>query len=170
MLVDEGRGELDVDAGFKISGEVLGRVVREVLVERCQFPARNILFYGFGQGGMLTLHLASLISSSSSSSPEAMEFGGIISIGGRLPSTSTSTSSSSKSKTPILVCGGSRSTQITRQSIDVLKSRFADVEYVKWEKHEDSMPRSREEMLPIMKFFARRLRSRAGVPEGAVEV
>jgi hypothetical protein len=32
------------------------------------------------------------------------------------------------------------------------------------------MPRSREEMLPIMRFFARRLRSRGGVPEGAVEV
>lgn len=51
-----------------------------------------------------------------------------------------------------------------------MRERFQDVEYVKWAKSEDSMPRSREEMLPIMKFFARRLRSRAGVPEGAVEV
>ncbi len=38
------------------------------------------------------------------------------------------------------------------------------------ERIQDSMPRSREEMLPIMRFFARRLRSRGGVPEGAVEV
>ena len=66
--------------------------------------------------------------------------------------------------------GGSRSTQVTRSAVDGLKRRFGDLEYVKWEKGEDSMPRSREEMLPIMKFFARRLRSRAGVPEGAMEI
>lgn len=102
-----------------------------------------------------------------------MEFGGVVSVGGRLPS-SVSTSGQSKGKgkckTPVLVCGGSRSREVTRTAVDALKERFAAVEYARWAKEGDGMPASREEMLPIMKFFARRLRSRAGVPEGAVEV
>ncbi|CAG8961785.1 hypothetical protein HYFRA_00006328 [Hymenoscyphus fraxineus] len=168
VLIDEGKGEIEMDSGFEKTREVLGSVVR-MLMEGCGFPARNILFYGFGQGGMAAL---CLISSSSSPNPppplSTLEFGGVISIGGRLPSSSTS--SSAKCKTPILVCGGSNSTQITRQAIDGLKERFGTVEYVRWEKRGDSMPGSREEMLPLMRFFARRLRSRVGVPEGAVEV
>lgn len=107
---------------------------------------------------MAALHIASLL-------PE--ELGGIVSIGGRLPSSSKS---GPRSKTPVLLCGGSRSGQVTKSAIERLKERFVDVEYVKWSKNEDSMPKSREEMLPIMKFFARRLKSRAGVPEGAVEI
>ena len=101
-----------------------------------------------------------------SSSPET-EYGGIVSIGGALP---TSTSSNGKPKTPVLVCGGSRSSQVTRSAVDRLKGAFVEVEYVKWDKPDDSMMRNREEMLPVMKFFARRLRSRSGVPDGAVEV
>jgi len=159
VLFDERRGEIEVDAGFKTATNALKEVV-EVLMRKCNVPARNILFLGFGQGGMAGLSLAS-------SSPE-VEYGGIVSIGGPLPSSSSSTQS--KSKTPVLVCGGSRSTQITRSAVDRLKEKFTEVEYVKWEKPDDGMMRNREEMLPVMKFFARRLRSIAGVPEGAVEV
>jgi hypothetical protein len=32
------------------------------------------------------------------------------------------------------------------------------------------MPSNRDEMMPIMQFLARRLRSRKGVVEGAVEI
>lgn len=109
---------------------------------------------------MLALQLAA-------SKPE-MELGGVIAIGGRLPASLSS--AGGKAKTPVLVLGGSRSTQVTRSAVDVLKERFREVEYVKWAKAEDSMPANREEMIPIMRFFARRLKSRAGVPEGAVEV
>lgn len=139
---------------------VLNGIVIKALREKCGFESRNVLFLGFGQGGMAALHAASL---------EKEEFGGVISIGGRLPASSSS-SGSSKCKTPIVLCGGSRSSQVTRSAVDAVKARFTDVEYVKWEKPDDSMPRNREEMLPLMKFLARRLRSRAGVPEGAVEV
>jgi hypothetical protein len=52
----------------------------------------------------------------------------------------------------------------------VLKARFGEVEYIKWGKAGDGMPTNREEMVPIMRFFARRLKSRAGVPVGAVEL
>ena len=110
---------------------------------------------------MLPLHLAA--------SKGDLEFGGVISIGGRLP-TSSPAGGDGKSKTPILVCGGSRSAQVTRSALDALRNRFADVQYVKWSKADDSMPVNREEMLPIMKFLARRLLSRAGVPADAVEV
>lgn len=158
VLVDEARGDIEFDAGFGTVEKVFGEVIKGVLMEKCGYPARNIVFLGFGQGGMAALHIASSF---------AEEFGGVVSIGGRLPSSSKS---GSKSKTPVLVCGGSRSGQVTKSAIERLKERFVDVEYVKWAKNEDSMPKSREEMLPVMKFFARRLRSRAGVPEGAVEV
>lgn len=140
---------------------MLSGIVLKTLRETCSFESRNILFLGFGQGGMAALHVASL---------GKEEFGGVISIGGRLPASSSSTSGSSKCKTPIVLCGGSRSSQVTRSAVDAVKARFTDVEYVKWEKPDDSMPRNREEMLPLMKFLARRLRSRAGVPGGAVEV
>jgi predicted esterase len=162
VLVDENRGEIELDAGFKtIQKILLEDVIKESLMKKCGYPARNILFFGFGQGGMAALHVAA---------SSELEFGGVVSIGGRLSSGNGSGSGSGKSKTPVMVLGGSRSAQVTRSAIDALKARFVDVEYVKWEKAEDSMPRNREEMLPVMKFFARRLRSRAGVPEGAVEV
>jgi predicted esterase len=158
VLVDEGRGEIELDAGFKTAQKILLEgVIKDALMRKCGYPARNILFFGFGQGGMAALHVAA---------SSELELGGVVSIGGRLPSRS----GSGKSKTPVLVLGGSRSGQVTRSAVDGLKKAFVDVEYVKWEKAEDSMPRNREEMLPVMKFFARRLRSRAGVPEGAVEV
>jgi predicted esterase len=158
VLVDEAKGEIELDAGFKsIQKILLEDVVKDDLMGKCGYSARNILFFGFGQGGMAALHVAA---------SSDLEFGGVVSVGGRL----SSFAGSGKSKTPVLVLGGSRSGQITRSAIDGLKARFTDLEYVKWDKVDDSMPRNREEMLPIMKFFARRLRSRAGVPEGAVEL
>jgi predicted esterase len=160
VLVDERQGEIELDVGFqKIEKIILEDVVKGALMQKCRFLARNILFLGFGQGGMVALHIAS--------SASDLEFGGVVSIGGRLPGNGKE---GLKSKTPVLVLGGSKSTQVTRSAVDGLKRRFEDVEYVKWEKGDDSMPRSREEMLPIMKFFARRLRSRAGVPEEAMEI
>ncbi|KAL2076044.1 hypothetical protein VTL71DRAFT_987 [Oculimacula yallundae] len=159
VLVDEGKGEIDPDAGFKMVESVLGEIFLKALREKCGFEARNVLFLGFGQGGMAALHVVS---------KREEEFGGVISVGGRLPVSSSQ--ARKKCKTPILLCGGSRSSQVTRSAVDEVKKRFTDVEYVKWEKGDDSMPRNREEMLPLMKFLARRLRSRAGVPEGAVEV
>jgi predicted esterase len=161
ILVDERSGEIDVEGGgFQKSVRVLKMIVDEVLVGRLGWKKRNILFLGFGQGGIAALYFAASL-------PQIEELGGVISIGGKLPSASLI---SGKGSTPVLVLGGSRSTQLTRSAIDGLKEKFRDVEYVKWEKNDDSMPRNREEMLPIMKFLARRLGSRAGVPGDAIEV
>jgi predicted esterase len=85
------------------------------------------------------LHLAAL-------KPE-MELGGVISIGGQLPLSTSSTGN--KARTPVMVLGGSRSTQVTKSVVDTLKARLVDVEYVKWTKAGDSMPANREEMIPI---------------------
>lgn len=160
MLVDEARGDIELDAGFSTSQKILTEVAKDILMGKCGYPPRNILLLGFGQGGMAALHLASNF---------GLELGGVVSIGGRLPA-SSKVGGKGKSKTPVLVCGGSRSSQVTKSAIEGLKERFVDVEYVKWDKREDSMMKSREEALPVMKFFARRLRSRAEVPEGAIEV
>ncbi len=158
ILVDERKGEIETDSGFDRSTKLITDEVLNVLVNKCGYPSRNVFFLGFGQGGMAALHIAS---------SSDLEFGGVMSIGGKLPSSSKA---SGKSKTPVMVLGGSKSTQITRSAIDGLKERFGNVEYVRWDKPDDSMPKKREEMLPIMKFFARRLKSRAGVPEGALEI
>lgn len=157
VLFDEGKGAIDLDGGFKTAERALGEVVEGL--RACGFGERGVLWLGFGQGGMAAMHF--LCASSS------WEFGGVVSIGGKLPSSSAA---ATKSKTPVLLLGGSRSTEVTRSAVDAVKASFADVEYVKWDKREDSMPGSRDEMWPIMKFFARRLKSRAGVPEGAVEL
>ena len=159
VVFDEGKGEISLDAGFESSVKAIkGMVVEEVLIGKCGYTPRNILFYGFGQGGMAAFFIAAC----------DLEFGGVVSVGGRL--SSSALSATGLFKTPVLLCGGSRSTEITRSAVDNLKNKFTHAEYVRWEKSDDSMPRSRDEMLPIMKFFARRLKSRAGVPEGAVEV
>jgi hypothetical protein len=61
-------------------------------------------------------------------------------------------------------------TSITTSSEEKLKRNFSFVEIKRFRKPADSMPASRDEMMPIMQFLARRLRSGKGVPEGAVEV
>lgn len=161
VLFDQATGEIDMDCGFKASSVVIGEVVvKKILVGKCGYRARDINFMGFGQGGMAALEIVG--------NEFNTEYGGVISIGGRLPASSIS--STSKAKTPLLVLGGSRSKQVTRQAVDKLKERFGAVEYVKWNKPEDTMPGSRDEMVPLMRFWARRLKSRAGVPEGAVEI
>ena len=161
VLFDEGKGQIDLDAGFKTAVEVLRRkIVEEILIKKCGYQKRNVLFYGFGQGGMAALTMVG---------GDEEEYGGVVSVGGGM-SRSVATNSEKKAKTPVVVLGGSRSREVTRSKVDELKMRFENVEYVKWTKNDDGMPRSREEMLPIMKLFARRLRSRAGVPDGAVEL
>lgn len=178
VLVDENKGEIDMDAGFEVSRKVLMNIViKEVLLEKCGFTRRNILFWGFGQGGMAILScvgkefLDSLSSSSSTPNEASLEYGGIISIGACLPPSFTfPAQNKSRNKTPILILSGSRSLEVTKERLEKTRLIFGTVESVKWKKGEDSMPASREEILPIMEFFGRRLRSVAGVPEGAVEL
>lgn len=163
LIFDQSTSELDPDAGFVKTAAALGeQVIETVLMAKCHYEPRDLMLFGFGQGAMAALHVAAL-------KPDA-EFAGVVSVGGRLPSSSPSPPAGRAARTPVLVLAGSRSPQVTRSALDALKAGFQDVEYVKWAKLGDTMPASREEMMPIMRFFARRLKTRAGVPEGAIEL
>ena len=155
---DAATGQMDFDTGFSKAVVMLKRdVIQEGLIDKCGFKPREIMFFGFGQGAMAALATVSSISD---------ELGGAVSIGGPLPASV----SAKDVKTPVLVLGGSSNSLITRTALEKIKTTFLSVEYHKWNRISDSMPRSREEMLPIMRFFARRLRSQKGVPEGSVEL
>ncbi|KAI9775421.1 MAG: hypothetical protein M1839_001116 [Geoglossum umbratile] len=161
VVFDQAKGELDVDAGFeRAMGLVKEDVVRRGLLEKCGYEGRDVFVFGFGQGGMVGLAMAA-----------SVQLGGVVSIGGPLPSSELTPSlASGKAKTPVLVLGGSSNTLIGASAVSKMKGVFESVEYKSWSKPHDSMPGSREEMLPIMQFFGGRLRSRRGVPEGSIEV
>ncbi|KAL9134790.1 MAG: hypothetical protein Q9175_004029 [Cornicularia normoerica] len=159
ITFDQASGQMDFDTGFAKAVKIIKQdIIEDGLVKKCGYKPREIMLFGFGQGSMAALATAA-------SMPE--ELGGIVSIGGPLPSSNTSANAVN---TPVLILGGSSNTLITRTALNKLKAAFQNVEYQKWNRAGDGMPRNRNEMLPIMRFFARRLRSRAGVPEGSVEV
>ena len=150
---------MDFDTGFGKATRILKEdVICKGLIQDCGYSPRNVLLFGFGQGGMAALATTVALDE---------ELGGVISIGGPLPASVTITR---KSKTPILVLGGSSNTLITKSAVGRLNTAFDHMKYNKWNKNGDGMPGNRLEMLSIMKFFARRLKSRSGVPEGSVEI
>ena len=149
---------MNFDPGFTRAVKIIQQdIIVEGLIRKCGYKPGEIMLLGFGQGAMAALATAASM---------VEQLGGIVSIGGPLPSSNTSTRAI---KTPVLVLGGSSSTLITRTALDKLRATFQNVEYQKWDRPGDGMPHNKDEMLPIMRFFARRLRSRAGVPDGSLE-
>ena len=188
IIFDSNDGGLDPDAGFKLSTAMLKGIVEEDVLGKCGFKGREVVVLGFGQGGMAALSLAGRSCSTDAvllrpatdacvvaihqlpkSIKEEAELGGIISIGGALPAEAPA-ALVNKCKTPILVCAGSSDSIVTPSVEEKLKHVFESVEVKRYRRPGDSMPRNRDEMMPIMQFFARRLRSRKGVPEGSVEI
>ena len=167
-------GGLDADPGFEgAAGLVLDRLVRGVLVQTCGWDVRDVLLFGFGQGGSLALGLASRARTAArveevgdgegtGRERRSRAFKGVVSIGGPLPPSMIPTvSARDKSETPVLLCHGTASEAIDEEAVDLVQREFASVEVVRWAKADDSMPANRAEMLPIMKFFAERLRDGA---------
>jgi len=150
-LTLSGTGDLDPDPGFeKARGAVMGQLVRGTLIEKCGWGMGDVMLFGFGQGGSLALGLASALRTGTEG--EALK--GVVSIGGPLPrSMVPSLSSRGKSKTKALVV------QMEDEDADTVKEEFESVEVVAWKRREVAMPRDRDEMFPIMKFFAERLKS-----------
>ncbi|KAI9828324.1 MAG: hypothetical protein M1832_002752 [Thelocarpon impressellum] len=165
MLFDEATGEMDLDTGFEDALRIVERdVIAKGLVENCGFRRREIVLMGYGQGAMAALAVAA-------ADPSAEELGGVISIAGPLPaSAGRSYSRARKPKTPVLLLGGRTKTRITAAHVETVESVFEYVDYRRWDRPGDGMPSSRAEMLPIMQFLARRLRSQSGVPDGSVEM
>ncbi|THZ82836.1 alpha/beta-hydrolase [Aureobasidium pullulans] len=161
VIFDNTVGTIDPDGGFK---KVVPRLVKEIiedtLIKKCGYQPRELMLFGFGQGGMVVLSIAVSMEK---------ELGGVISVGGPLPSEAVA-SLSPKRKTPILVCSGSDSPWVTSSAENKLKAVFESVQFNRYRRSGDTMPKRRDEMYPIMQFFARRLKSSAGVPEGSVEL
>lgn len=151
---------MEFDTGFRKATSVIeSDLIMNGLIKNCGYQPRDILMFGFGQGGMAAIAVAASL---------LEELGGAVIIGG--PAPTSLVPRLEKSKTPIMVLGGSSRTVITRSAIESLEKQFQTLEFHQWSKIGDGMPNSREEMLPIMRFFATRLRSRRGVPQGSVEV
>lgn len=163
LIFDQNTGEMDMDSSFNKSTRLLlDNIIQDGLVGKCGYRPREIVIFGFGQGGMAALQAAAEL--------EGEELGGVISIGGALSLSLPLKALDKKSKTPVLLCKGSRNSAVSDSAIAKLKDAFEFVEVKEWNKAGDGMPSSREEMLPIMQFFARRLRSTQGVPAGSVEL
>ncbi|KAI0911200.1 Alpha/Beta hydrolase protein [Ustulina deusta] len=161
-------GDLDPDPGFSGAEQLLlEKLIRETIVGTCGWETSDILLFGFGQGGSLALSLSSKLRNggrvmdvTGGERATGVAFKGAVSIGGQLPSSMTPTLSvRSKARTPVLVCHGRNSGSLDDDAVELLKKEFVDVREVKWMKADDGMPKNREEMLPIMQFFAERLRA-----------
>ncbi|KAI0122853.1 Alpha/Beta hydrolase protein [Xylariales sp. AK1849] len=168
LTLSPSTGDLDPDPGFAKATElVLDRLIRETLIQKCGWGTNDILFFGFGQGGTLALGLAStsrrgerVADVTKGDINQGTAFKGVVSVGGPLPVSMIPTvSNTEKSRTPVLICHGRLSDLLDEEAVDVLKKEFVDMREVKWRKADDGMPGSREEMLPIMQFFAERLQS-----------
>lgn len=171
LTISPTTGELDTDPGYtKALDLVLGKLIRETLIGKCGWDTRDILLFGFGQGGSLALGLASKLrgervvdvtngkQQTTASGEENTAFKGVVAIGGPLPASTIPTlSAREKARSPVLVCHGRTSEAVDDDALEVMRNEFVDVREVKWQKPDDGMPGSREEMLPIMQFFAERL-------------
>jgi len=154
---DEG---IEYDTGFAKAMKTVGQnVIEDALVKKCGYQPREIMLFGLGQGGMAALAIAASMPA---------ELAGVVSVGGSSPTSVQPRLE--KSRTPVLLLGGSSKTLVTRSVVDGLKGIYSDAEYHRWSKIGDGMPQNREEMLPIVRFFSRRLRSRKGVPQGSLQI
>ncbi|KAK5993236.1 hypothetical protein PT974_06665 [Cladobotryum mycophilum] len=160
LRLDQGTGALDADPGFdKAARAVMNKLVKETLIEGLGWEMSDIIFFGFGQGGSLALGLASrlrtlerIVDLTEGEKKIGKAAKGVVSIGGPLPlSMVPSLSGREKSDTPVLVC------QLDGDEADMVKGEFKDVRVVNWKRKEVAMPRDRDEVFPIMKFFADQL-------------
>ena len=160
IIFDQTTGTMDVDTGFKKSGVVIREVViRKALIEKCGYAPRDIMLFGYGQGGMAALAAAA---------KSGDELGGVVTVGGAMPLSAVV--EQRKQNTPVLLLGGSSGSFVTPSAIKTTRDIFGAVEVHLWNRVGDGMPTNREQMLPIMRFFACQLKSRAGVPDGGVEI
>lgn len=126
---------------------------------KCGFKPREIHSFGSGQGASTSLH-PSLMS---------LELGSIIAIDGLLPlSTPVSLA---KYRAPLLLLGGTSGglAEDSGSGVKRTKDTFEFVETHPW-KGDDGMPKNQDKALPMMDFFARRLRTGQGWAEGGVEI
>jgi len=165
LIFDSSTGSLDMEAQFTKAHELLNTIIDDTLLNKCGWKRRAIFFLGFRQGGMVALDIASRLPAGVADG----EYGGVVSLGGPLPNDAPSPSQ--KAKTPVMLMGAEKNSAITEEVEARVRNVLEFVEVVKWRgRKEDGMIRNTEEAMPMMRFFARRLRSRVGIPESAVEL
>lgn len=165
VQIDTSTGMFDHDSPLNASTLKAVEVITS-LIDKHDFDPSHIHLFGFGQGGSLALSVGIQDDIRKRSS-----LGGITSIGGALP-LSVNDTTSAKSRTPVMLLGGTRGALIKDEQSPLkrIRSAFEFVEYHQWKKSNDSLPKNRDEAMPMMQFLARRLKSRRGVPEGATEI
>lgn len=146
-------------------------VIRDVLIRQCGYVPAEIFILGHGQGGSVAVGVGYALSSTAAEK-EKLRLGGILAFGGVLPSSSVSSQSTTSAKTnaPLLLQHGTKESSVSSAGIARTKETFAEIEVHSFNKEGDTLPQNREEVLPLMKFFGQRLRSRKGVPKGFTEV
>lgn len=155
-----------MDAGLtRSTATLVNDVVRGTLVRKCGYRLREIMVLGFGQGGMAGLAAARELGREGE---EDEALAGIISIGAPYPLSGPR--SGAKNRSPVLLVAGRDSGVVSDEAVRRTKEVFEFVELSRYARKGDTMPSNRDEMLPVMQFFARRLRSRQGVPEGGIEI
>ncbi|WEW56014.1 hypothetical protein PRK78_001449 [Emydomyces testavorans] len=164
-------GTLDPDPGFTRATRLIAHeLIVNVLIDKLGYQPRGVLILGYAQGAAVGLAVAMELNRLERA--ECREIGGVVAVGGVVPLSAVKEDGRrGKSRTAVLLVGGSGAeSAVAEGGVGRTKREFEFVEVVRWQRRGDAMPRSREEMLPVMQFFARRLRSRGGVPEGSVEL
>lgn len=136
------------DTGFlKESRTLLVDVIKNGLIAKCRFSARNIILLGHCNGGTTALATAA--------SWEKIEFGGVISIGGAMPAYIPQISSS-KANTPALILSGAAG-NINDTALEQIRENFTYVEPDIRRSSNDKIPEA-EDMKSLLEFFAHRLK------------
>ncbi|CAG8012846.1 unnamed protein product [Penicillium olsonii] len=165
---DSATGAIDMDAGLaRATKTLVTDVIRDTLIRKCGYALREIMILGFGQGGMAGLAVARELGQKSEGH-EAGPLSGVISIGA--PYSLSGSRVGEKNRSPMLLVAGRDSVAVSDEAVRRTKQVFEFVEVSRYARKGDGMPSNRDEMMPVMQFFARRLRSRQGVPEGSVEI
>jgi predicted esterase len=135
------------DSFFKTSKIILEDVISDLLISKCNIPARKIMLFGQGEGAAAAL--------TTFSSWRRVEFGGVICVGGDLPPYVAS-SGDTKSKTAVLLLGGElgMTNPVARNRIE---QAFSYVDCDLLQGKDDALPRSRQQLKSLKDFFCHRL-------------
>ncbi|KAK9324153.1 Alpha/Beta hydrolase protein [Lipomyces orientalis] len=140
---------LSPDAEFSTSRKFLGDIIEQVLEKKCGFvAAKNVILWGYGQGGMAALDIAAC----------RMNLCSVISVGGWLPGWIQARDIIDLPRTTsVLLCGGDTNSNITDDRVKQAEEIFKECRRLKFPMKGDFMPRTKEEMSPVLRFLLRTL-------------
>lgn len=152
ITFDDSNG-IDDDGDFTTAERLIDDLINEIILRG--LATERILFFGYGQGAMLALKMASKYGSN------------VISIGGVLPQNM----GTGKGR-HALICGGENESKITKSALSEAHRRFVHVAHLSWRQSGDALPKpsKKNSWLPIIQFFSRNVVQMRGVPAGAVQI